>query len=138
MSLDPRIEETSILLCELALSQLRLQKDGELDWLILIPKGENLTEWTDLTPDQQYQLTAEIDFACRLLKTHGLVYKLNIGALGNIVSQLHIHIVARQFGDRAWPGPIWGTKTDRLITYEREKYWQEKTIEFKKQFYKVV
>ncbi len=138
MLLDPRIEESSSFLCELAVSELRLQKDGELDWFILIPKRANLTEWTDLTLDEQRELTSEIDFACRLLKAHGIVHKLNIGALGNIVSQLHIHIVGRLIADRAWPGPIWGTKTDKQITCEREKFWQEKADEFKKQFYKVV
>lgn len=137
MFIDPQIEKNSIPLCDLSLCQLRLQKDGELDWMILIPKRTGLVEWSDLSAEEQNLLTGEIDFTCRLLKAFGMVEKLNIGSLGNIVPQLHIHIVGRRASDRAWPGPIWGTVTEKLITQEREKFWQEKASEVKKQFYKV-
>jgi len=111
--LDPRIKASSHLVADLSLSQLRLQNDKRFGWLVLIPKLVGLTELTQLSGDERLILWEEIDMAAAKAKTLAqyLGYeceKLNIANLGNIVAQLHIHIIARHSHDAAWPGPVWG------------------------------
>lgn len=107
-TLDPRLAGDSVLVADGPLSQLRLMDDGRFPWLVLVPRVHGAEEWIDLSGDQQRLLLAEVNLAGRLLRGLGPVHKLNIGALGNIVRQLHVHVVARQEGDAAWPGPVWG------------------------------
>lgn len=107
-TLDPRLAGDTVLVAEGPLSQLRLMDDARFPWLVLVPRVPGAEEWIDLTGDQQRLLLAEINLAGRLLRGLGPVHKLNIGALGNIVRQLHVHVLARQEGDAAWPGPAWG------------------------------
>ena len=99
-SLDPRLAGDTVLVADGPLSQLRLMDDARL------PGAE---EWLDRDGDAQRLLLAEINLAGRALRALGPVHKLNIGALGNIVRQLHVHVVARREGDAAWPGPVWGS-----------------------------
>ena len=106
--LDPRLAGDTVLVAEGPLSQLRLMDDARFPWLVLVPRVPGAEEWIDLSGDQQRLLLAEINLAGRLLRGLGPVHKLNIGALGNIVRQLHVHVLARQDGDAAWPGPVWG------------------------------
>ncbi|WP_295362780.1 HIT family protein [Arenimonas sp.] len=105
---DPRLAGDTVLVAEGPLSQLRLMDDARFPWLVLVPRVPGAEEWIDLSGDQQRLLLAEINLAGRLLRGLGPVHKLNIGALGNIVRQLHVHVLARQEGDAAWPGPVWG------------------------------
>jgi diadenosine tetraphosphate (Ap4A) HIT family hydrolase len=77
-------------------------------WLLLVPRVNGATEWIDLDGNQQRLLLAEINQISKLLRGEPSVLKLNIGALGNVVRQLHVHIVGRCEGDAAWPGPVWG------------------------------
>lgn len=105
---DPRLAGDTVLVAEGPLSQLRLMDDARFPWLVLVPRVPGAEEWIDLDGDQQRLLLAEINLAGRLLRGLGPVHKLNIGALGNIVRQLHVHVLARQEGDAAWPGPVWG------------------------------
>ena len=77
--------------------------------LVLVPRVAGAEEWIDLDGAAQRQLLAEVNLASRLLRSLGPVHKLNVGALGNIVRQLHVHVVARSEGDAAWPGPVWGS-----------------------------
>mgnify|MGYP006198410719 FL=1 len=107
-SLDPRLAGDSVLVADGPLSQLRLMDDARFPWLVLVPRVPGAVEWLDLPGDQQRLLLAELNLAGRLLRGLGPVHKLNIGALGNVVRQLHVHVVARQEGDAAWPGPVWG------------------------------
>ncbi|MDY0022488.1 HIT domain-containing protein [Arenimonas caeni] len=107
-SLDPRLAGDSVLVADGPLSQLRLMDDARFPWLVLVPRVPGAEEWIDLSGDQQRLLLAEVNLAGRLLRGLGPVHKLNIGALGNIVRQLHVHVLARQEGDAAWPGPAWG------------------------------
>lgn len=108
-SLDPRLAGDSILVADGPLSQLRLMDDARFPWLVLVPRLPGAEEWLDLDGDAQRLLLAEINLAGRALRALGPVHKLNIGALGNIVRQLHVHVVARREGDAAWPGPVWGS-----------------------------
>ena len=106
--LDPRLARDSIFIADGPLSQLRLMDDARFPWLVLVPRKAGAVEWIDLDGASQRLLLAEINQAAGLLRALGAHDKLNIGALGNIVRQLHVHVVARTTGDAAWPGPVWG------------------------------
>ena len=106
---DPRLAADSVLVADGPLSQLRLMDDARFPWLVLVPRVAGAEEWIDLDDAAQRQLLAEVNLAGRLLRSLAPVHKLNVGALGNIVRQLHVHVVARSEGDAAWPGPVWGS-----------------------------
>ncbi|HZF98214.1 MAG TPA: HIT family protein, partial [Pseudoxanthomonas sp.] len=95
------------------LSQLRLMNDARYPWLLLVPRVVGAREWVDLDGSQQRLLLGELNHASHLLRNEAGVQKLNIGALGNIVAQLHVHLVGRHEGDAAWPGPVWGSGSAR-------------------------
>lgn len=107
--LDPRLAADSVPVADGPLSQLRLMDDARFPWLVLVPRLPGAVEWLDLDGGAQRLLLAEINLAGKLLRALGPVHKLNIGALGNIVRQLHVHVLARREGDAAWPGPAWGS-----------------------------
>ena len=107
--LDLRLATDSVLVADGPLSQLRLMDDARFPWLVLVPRIPGAEEWIDLDGAAQRQLLAEVNLAGRLLRSLGPVHKLNVGALGNVVRQLHVHVVARSEGDAAWPGPVWGS-----------------------------
>jgi diadenosine tetraphosphate (Ap4A) HIT family hydrolase len=106
---DPRLAADSIFLVDWPLSQLRLVDDTRFAWLVLVPRLDGAVEWIDLDAGQQQLLLEEVNRAGALLRALGPCHKLNIGALGNVVRQLHVHVVARNEGDAAWPGPVWGS-----------------------------
>ena len=113
-TLDPRLAADSVFIADGPLSQLRLMDDARFPWLVLVPRVPGATEWIDLDGASQRLLLAEINQAGTLLREHfAPIHKLNIGALGNIVRQLHVHIVGRREGDAAWPGPVWGAGARR-------------------------
>jgi diadenosine tetraphosphate (Ap4A) HIT family hydrolase len=112
-ALDPRLETSSIFLVDLALCQARLQADVRWPWIVLIPRRAGLRELEDLGPQDLEGLTREILSAGHAVRAIGAaagrpVEKLNVGALGNVVAQLHVHVVGRRNDDPAWPGPVWG------------------------------
>ncbi|MBB4756423.1 diadenosine tetraphosphate hydrolase [Xanthomonas arboricola] len=107
--LDARLAADSVFVADGPLSQVRLMDDSRFPWLLLVPRVADASEWIDLDGGQQRLLLAEINQLSQLLRVEPGVAKLNIGALGNIVRQLHVHLVGRQPGDAAWPGPVWGS-----------------------------
>lgn len=107
-ALDERLARDSRFLIRIGLCELRLQKDRRWPWLVLVPQRPGMTEVFDLTPLDQTMLTFEMNMVATALKTATGATKINVGALGNIVRQLHVHIIARNEGDAAWPGPVWG------------------------------
>ncbi|MBN36488.1 MAG: diadenosine tetraphosphate hydrolase [Rhodospirillaceae bacterium] len=109
--LDPRLEADTRPVCDLTLSTVRLMNDARFPWLILVPMQPNLVELTELDPDQRHLLTEEIDGVSRVLGSIMSADKMNVAALGNMVRQLHVHVIARHDGDHAWPGPVWGVGT---------------------------
>jgi len=118
---DPRLAQDSHLLAQGPLSQLRLMDDLRFPWLVLVPRLDGASEWLDLELAQQQLLLAELNAAAALLRRWTPCDKLNIGALGNIVRQLHVHLVARREGDAAWPGPVWGAGSmQRAAAQERD------------------
>ena len=106
--LDPRLAADSAFIADGPLSQVRLMDDARFPWLLLVPRVAGASEWIDLDGGQQRLLLAEINQLSQLLRTEAGVEKINIGALGNIVRQLHVHLIGRHDGDPAWPGPVWG------------------------------
>lgn len=106
--LDKKLQKDCIFIKDLELSQLLLMNDSNYPWLILAPRKNNLTEIIDLDQDDQIILLSEINYVSKILKKHLNVDKINIASLGNIVSQLHIHIIGRYFNDISYPKPIWG------------------------------
>lgn len=108
-TLDPRLAADAAFVADWGLSRVLLMDDARFPWLILVPRRAGLAELDDLAPDEQSQLLGEINRAMMLLRELGPFDKLNLGALGNIVRQLHVHVVARREGDAAWPGPVWGS-----------------------------
>lgn len=111
--LDPAFASTSILLGGLDLCEARLQDDTRYPWIVLIPRLEGLREVEDLDPGRRAVLMDEAVLAGAAVRAVGGVLgfkvdKLNLGALGNVTPQLHLHVVGRRPGDPAWPGPVWG------------------------------
>ena len=106
--LDARLENDSILLGSIGLCQLRLMNDSRWPWLILVPQRAGIAEVFDLQPLDQAMLTFETNHVAEVLKRICSADKINIAAIGNIVRQLHVHIIARYENDTNWPGPVWG------------------------------
>jgi diadenosine tetraphosphate (Ap4A) HIT family hydrolase len=91
-----------------ALSRVLLMNDSRYRWLLLVPRRAGMAEIFDLDESDRMALTEEITLAARTLKHLTNAEKINVGALGNLVPQLHVHVVARELDDPAWPGPVWG------------------------------
>jgi len=106
--LDPRLAADTRPVARLALCEVRLMDDARFPWLVLVPRRPALVEIADLAEADQRTLWLEVNRAAAALRATAACDKINIGALGNIVRQLHVHVVARREGDEAWPGPVWG------------------------------
>lgn len=106
--LDRRLAEDTIAVADWTLSRILLMNDRRYPWLILVPRRAGMVEAFDLSEGDRAQLWRETNAVAAALKTMTGCRKINIGALGNVVSQLHVHVVARREGDAAWPGPVWG------------------------------
>ena len=123
--LDPRLENDTTLIKENHNFQIRLMNVKDFFWVILIPNKPNLVELSDIKTQERNEL---LNFASDLgdyIKSTQNLDKINIGMLGNVVSQLHLHVVVRRRDDLAWPGPVWGWKiTEKLdketLTYRLE------------------
>jgi diadenosine tetraphosphate (Ap4A) HIT family hydrolase len=107
-SLHPQLAADTVPVGDLPLSRVLLANDANYPWLILVPRLPALTEIIDLEENAQIQLLNEIAAASNTLKGLTACDKLNIAALGNMVAQLHVHVIARSRGDAAWPKPVWG------------------------------
>ncbi|TCK17368.1 diadenosine tetraphosphate (Ap4A) HIT family hydrolase [Thiogranum longum] len=106
--LHPRLAEDCISVGHLRLCRLLLLNDSRYPWFVLVPTRAGVTEVFELSETQQQQLWRESAQLSRYLKEKYAADKINIGALGNLVPQLHVHHIARFIDDPAWPGPVWG------------------------------
>jgi len=111
--LHPAFPPSSHAVGDLGLCHVRLQADRRWPWLVLIPRRDSAREIEDLPPAERGRLMEESILAGQAVRAVGEavgfpVSKLNLGALGNITPQLHVHVVGRREGDPAWPGPVWG------------------------------
>ncbi len=118
-ALDSRLAADTFEIGELALSRLLLMNDRRYPWLILAPRAENLREIADLERQARATLIEEIAAASRFVQGLPGVEKINVGALGNIVAQLHVHVIGRAVGDPAWPGPAWSHGAARRYAPEQ-------------------
>ena len=100
----------SHLITDLKLCSVRLIDNSKFPWIILIPNKKNITDITELKSKDQILLMKEIVYCSKLMKKIFKTKKLNVEKIGNIVSQLHIHIIARSTKDSTWPLPVWVTK----------------------------
>lgn len=111
-SLDPRLAADAVAVCDLALSRLLAVNDADFPWLILVPRRTGARDMIDLGAEQTL-LMDEISAVSRALRDETRCDKLNVAAIGNVVPQLHVHVVARRVGDPLWPKPIWGATAGR-------------------------
>lgn len=107
-TLDPRLQQDTLYIAEFSLCKVLLMNDARYPWVILVPKVTGLTEIFQLDEAGQQQLMVESNFVAQKLKQVIQADKMNVAALGNVVSQLHIHHVARFIQDDTWPAPVWG------------------------------
>src|SRR5215469_10760211 len=107
-ALHPRLAADSTFVADWTLSRVLLMNDARYRWLILVPRRADAVELFDLAASDQQVLMEETVRAAERLKRLTAAAKINVGALGNLVPQLHVHVVARAPGDPAWPGPVWG------------------------------
>jgi diadenosine tetraphosphate (Ap4A) HIT family hydrolase len=112
-ALDPRLEVDSLAVTELPLCSVRLMRDANYSWLLLVPRRAGLVEIIDLGEADRSVLMREIAGASEVLRRTVPCDKLNVAALGNSVPQLHVHVIARRRDDAAWPGPVWGVAEPR-------------------------
>ncbi len=121
--LDHRLANDSISILKTGLCDFRLSRDCRWPWLILVPQRADITEIFELTPLDQVMLTFETELASTALKKVTGATKINVAAIGNIVRQLHVHVVARFEGDPNWPGPIWGYgKAEAYVDAKRDQF----------------
>ena len=116
--LDPRLARDCFVLGRLKLCRLLLMNNAAVPWFILVPKTD-VTEICDLGVMAQAILFDEINTVSRYVQGLDGVEKLNVAALGNVVSQLHIHIVGRHPDDFAWPGVVWGVEAEQPYAADR-------------------
>jgi diadenosine tetraphosphate (Ap4A) HIT family hydrolase len=130
--LHPQLARDTVALGDLPLSRVLVINDANWPWLLLVPRRAHVSEIIDLDEVEQAQLWTEVARAGRALKDVTACDKLNIAALGNVVPQLHVHVIARRNGDAAWPKPVWGAvpplsydgaELERFIQTLRRKLW---------------
>ena len=106
--LDPRLRADTHMLVEWPLCSLLLMDDARYPWLILVPRIPGMRDLIDLDEQTRIQLRREMDAAAMAMRDIFTPDKLNVASLGNVVEQLHVHVIARYVGDDAWPAPVWG------------------------------
>ena len=126
--LDEKLQADTFFIADLKMSRLLLMNDSNYPWLILVPKKPNLVEITDLIFDEQIVVLQEVNLIAEILKKSFNADKLNIANLGNVVKQLHIHIIARFKNDTTFPKPVWGNAS--AIPYQ-EKAAQDLIIKIR-------
>ena len=131
-SLHPQLTQDTIDIGDLPLCRVLVIKDANYPWLLLVPRRPEKVEIIDLDEVEQAQLMAEVSRAAKALKEITKCDKLNIAALGNVVPQLHVHVIARRTADAAWPRPVWGVvpplahdaaEVQHFISALRRKIW---------------
>jgi diadenosine tetraphosphate (Ap4A) HIT family hydrolase len=131
-SLHPQLAKDTIEVGDLPLSRVLVIHDANYPWLLLVPRRVGASEFIDLDEVEQAQLMTEMTRVSRVLKAITACDKINVAALGNVVPQLHVHIIARRKTDAAWPKPVWGvvpplahdkTELDLFVDALRKQLW---------------
>jgi len=130
--LHPQLERDTLSIGDLPLCRVLIIHDANYPWLLLVPRRAEAIEILDLDEVERAQLMVELGRVAKALKEITKPDKLNIAALGNVVPQLHVHVIARRKTDPAWPKPVWGVvpalphdpaELERFRTMMREKVW---------------
>lgn len=111
--LHPQLAQDTLVLGDAPLCRVLLMGDANYPWVILVPRRDGLRELHELDDAGQAQLLRELNHLTRGMQSAFRADKMNLAALGNMVPQLHIHVIARHVGDPAWPRPVWGTVPPR-------------------------
>lgn len=114
----PRLRADTHEVGDLALCRVLLMDDATWPWLILVPRLPGLRDPLDLPVERRHQLSDELALAQQALRALHAPDKLNVAALGNVVEQLHVHVIARWRDDPAWPGPVWGKQAPQPYAAE--------------------
>lgn len=109
-ALDSRLEQDTFALGDFPLCRLLLSKDANYPWFILVPRRADISELFEMSADDREQLWQETNLLSETLKECFSADKMNVATLGNVVSQLHMHVIVRRRTDVAWPAPVWGNK----------------------------
>ena len=121
-TLDPQLEKDTRAVAQIDGIDIRLMRDSRYWWLVLVPQIDGAVEWHDLPETAQAKLF-DLSMRCSKALSHlAEADKMNVASLGNMVRQLHVHIIARHQGDAAWPGPVWGVGA--MVEYEEENAGQ--------------
>ncbi|MBB6342085.1 diadenosine tetraphosphate (Ap4A) HIT family hydrolase [Pseudomonas fluvialis] len=107
-TLDQRLQQDTVLLGDFPLCRLLLMNDANYPWFILVPRRDEVSELFQLDAQEQQQLWRESTELAEVLKDTFKADKMNVATLGNVVSQLHMHVIVRRKDDPAWPAPVWG------------------------------
>ncbi|MFT4590065.1 MAG: diadenosine tetraphosphate (Ap4A) HIT family hydrolase [Limisphaerales bacterium] len=118
--INERLRADCVVLAKLDLSHLLLMNNSLVPWFILVPETEAV-ELYDLSREDHARLTDEIRLVSRFVESEFEVEKLNVAAIGNIVRQMHIHVIGRRTDDFAWPGPVWGRPEKEAYSDQRIK-----------------
>ncbi|WP_247257409.1 HIT domain-containing protein [Pseudomonas moorei] len=118
-ALDPRLQQDTLPIGDFPLCRLLLSNDSNYPWFILVPRRDDISEIFQLEAADQLLLWQETTALAELLKDAFSADKLNVAALGNVVSQLHMHVIVRKHGDVAWPAPVWGKQPAKPYNAEQ-------------------
>lgn len=116
--LDPRLLQDTLPIGDFPLCTLLLSNDSSYPWFILVPKRADISEVFQLSETDQMQLWKETTTLSAVLDRTFQADKMNVAALGNVVNQLHMHVIVRRVGDAAWPAPVWGKHPAKPYTPE--------------------
>lgn len=125
-ALDSRLQQDCLLIGDFPLCRLLLMNDSHYPWFILVPRREEVSELFQLDAADQRQLWHETTLLAETLKDTFAADKMNVATLGNVVSQLHMHVIVRRRGDAAWPAPVWGRHPARAYADEQVRQLKEK------------
>lgn len=120
-ALDPRLQQDTLHVGDFPLCRLLLMNDASYPWFILVPRREEVSELFQLDEADQRSLWHETNLLAEVLKDTFKADKMNVASLGNMVSQLHMHVIARRRGDAAWPAPVWGHRPAQPYTEDQVK-----------------
>lgn len=133
-TLHPTLQADTIDAGALPLCQLLISRDANYPWFVLVPRQANLREAYELSAADQQQLTREVNALAAFLQQRLGASKMNVAALGNMVPQLHIHVIARFESDAAWPAPVWGRVPALDLTEEQTAQRVSLAVDFLHQF----
>ena len=132
--LNEKIFNDTNLICELPLCKFLLMNDSNYPWFILVPRRSNIVELFDLSKKDRNQLDYETVEVSKFINDSFEPDKINIATLGNIVSQFHVHIIARYSNDKAWPEPVWGKYPPKQYTSSELKVMLKKSSDLLEKF----